>query len=58
MCHWLLLLDSVGYTVDSGIVAMGPMVIAVLCALAVVTWIVLSATRRYDWLDRPNVRSA
>ena len=23
-----------------------------------VTWIVLSVTRCYDWLDRPNVRSA
>ena len=42
-------------------VAMGPMVIAVLCALVVgaaVTRIVLSFTRRFDWLDRPNVRSA
>ena len=61
MCHWLLLLDSIGYTVDSGMVAMGPMVIAVLCALVVgaaVTRIVLSVTRRFDWLDRPNVRSA
>ena len=61
MCHWLLLLDSIGYTVDSGMVAMGPMVIAVLCALVVgaaVTRIVLSFTRRFDWLDRPNVRSA
>ena len=36
MCHWLLLLDSIGYTVDSGIVAMGPIVIVVLCALVVV----------------------
>ena len=46
---------------DSGMVAMGPMVIAVLCALVVgaaVTRIVLSVTRRFDWLDRPNVRSA
>lgn len=61
MCHWLLLLGSIGYTGDSGMVAMGPMVIAVLCALVVgaaVTRIVLSVTRRFDWLDRPNVRSA
>ncbi|SVD42719.1 uncharacterized protein METZ01_LOCUS395573, partial [marine metagenome] len=40
---------------------MGPVVIAVLCALVVgaaVTRIVLSFTRRFDWLDRPNLRSA
>ena len=49
MCHWLLLLDSIGYTVDSGMVAMGPMVIAVLCALVVGAE---TLSRLTDWSDR------